>query len=81
MMGYDGTSWGGGLWMLVGLLLVIGVIVLVAWLVTRSSRAGGTTTQGSARSTPSEILTERFARGEITEAEFEQAKKALGPDR
>jgi putative membrane protein len=80
MMGYDGTSWGGGLWMLVGLLLVIGVIVLIVWLVTRS-RAGGTTTQGSARSTPSEILAERFARGEITEAEFEQAKKALGPDR
>jgi Predicted membrane protein (DUF2078). len=80
-MGYDGTGWGGGLWMLGGLLLVIGVIVLVAWLVTRSSRAGGAPTQGSARSTPSEILAERFARGEITEAEFEQAKKALGPDR
>jgi putative membrane protein len=81
MMGYDGTGWGGGLWMLAGLLLVIGVIVLVVWLVTRSSRAGGTPTQGSARTTPSEILAERFARGEITEAEFEQAKKALGPDR
>jgi uncharacterized membrane protein len=29
----------------------------------------------------SQIVAERFARGEITEAEFEQAKMALGPDR
>jgi len=81
MMGWDGAGWGSGFWMLGGLLLVIGVIVLVVWMVTRSSRAGEPPTQGSARSTPSQVLAERFARGEITEQEFEQAKKALGPDR
>jgi putative membrane protein len=81
MMGFDGVGWGGGLWMLGGLLLVIGAVVLVAWLVTRSSRAVGAASQGSSGPTPSQILGERFARGEITTQEFEQAKKALGPDR
>lgn len=81
MMSYDGAGWGGGFWMLGGFLLVIGVIVLVVWMVNRSSRTGETPTQGSARSTPSQILAGRFARGEITEAEFEQAKLAVGPDR
>lgn len=81
MMGFDGVGWGGGLWMLGGLLLVIGVVVLVAWLITRSSRAGGAASQGSSEPTPSQILGERFARGEMTTQEFEQAKKALGPDR
>jgi uncharacterized membrane protein len=28
-----------------------------------------------------EILRERFARGELTAQEFEDAKKVLGPDR
>lgn len=70
MMGY-GYGWGGGLWMLGGLLLLVGFIVLVVWAVTRLPP----------RPTPNEILRERFARGEITEAEFDQARKVLGPDR
>ena len=64
MMGYGWEGWGSGFWMLGGLLLVIG-------------RARETPTQGSSRPTPNEILRERFARGEITEQEFEQARKAL----
>ena len=51
-MGYD---WGGGgswLWMLGGLLLVIGIIVLVVWMVTRTSHAGETPTQGRSGPTP-----------------------------
>jgi putative membrane protein len=81
MMGYDWAGGGGWLWMLGGLLLVIGIIVLVVWVVSRASRAGETPTQGPSGPTPNQILSERFARGEITEQEFEQAKKALGPDR
>ncbi len=81
MMGYDWAGGGGWLWMLGGLLLVIGIIVLVAWAVTRTSRAGETPAQGPSGPTPNQILGERFARGELTEQEFEQAKKALGPDR
>jgi len=80
MMGY-GWAGGGGFWMLGGLLLMIGVIVLVVWAVTRVSRDGPSPTGDSSRPTPNEILRQRFARGEITEQEFEQAKKVLGPDR
>lgn len=81
MMNYDWAGGGGWLWMIGGLLLVIGVIVLVVWMVTRTSRAGETPTQRPSGPAPNEILRERFARGEITEEAFEQAKKALGPDR
>ena len=81
MMGYDVTGWGGGFWMLGGLLLVIGAVILVAWMVARSSRAGDPPALDTSRPTPSQILGERFARGEMTDQEFEQAKKALGPDR
>jgi putative membrane protein len=81
MMGYGWADGGGWLWMLGGLLLVIGIIVLVAWVVTRGPDARETPRQGPSSATPNEILRERFARGDITEQEFEQAKKALGPDR
>jgi putative membrane protein len=79
----DGGWAGGGswLWMLGGLLLVIGAVILVAWMVTRSSRSGDRPAQDASRPTPSQILGERFARGEMTDQEFEQSKKALNPDR
>ena len=79
MMAYGWGGEAGWTWMLVGLLVVIGVILLVAWVATRTSRAGETPTQRSSGPTANQILSERFARGEITEDEFEQAKKALGP--
>ena len=84
MMGYgwDGWGgWGGGFWMLGGLLLMIGVIVVLVWAVMTVSRGGRTSTGDPSRPTPNEILRERFARGEISEQEFEQARKVLGPDR
>jgi len=76
-----GWGGGGGLWMLVGLLLLIALIVLVVWAVTNLTRAGRAATHDSSRPTPNEILRERFARGEMTAQEFEDAKKVLGPDR
>jgi uncharacterized membrane protein len=45
------------------------------------SRSGRAATHDPSRPTPNEILRERFARGEITAQEFEDAKKVLGPDR
>ena len=81
MMDYGWAGWGGGFWMLGGLLLMIGVIVVVVWAVMTVSRSGPTSTGDPTRPTPNEILRERFARGEISEQEFEQARKVLGPDR
>ena len=81
MMGYDVAGGAGGFWMLGGVLLVIGAVILVAWMVTSSSRSGDRPAQDASRPTPSQILGERFARGEMTDQEFEQSKKALGPDR
>jgi putative membrane protein len=64
-----------------GLLLMIGVIVLIVWAISIISRTGNAPTHDPSRPRPNEILRERFARGEISEQEFEQAKKVLGPDR
>ena len=72
---------GGGFWLLVGLLLLIALIVLVVLVATNLSRSGRAATHDPSRPTPNEILRERFARGEITAQEFEDAKKVLGPDR
>ena len=81
-MMYYGTGWGGGgFWLLVGLLLLIALVVLVVWAVTNLSRTGRAATHDPSRPTPNEILRERFARGEITAQQFEDAKKVLGPDR
>ena len=81
MMGYGWDGGGGGFWMFAGFALMIGLIVLIIWAVMRVSSAGQGTARDASRPTPNEILRERFARGEITEQEFEQARKVLGPDR
>jgi putative membrane protein len=82
-MTYFGTGWGGGgggFWMLVGLLLLIALIVLVVWAVMHLTHPGRAAMHDPSRPTPNEILRERFARGEISAQEFEDAKKVLGPD-
>lgn len=79
MIGYGARFGHAGLFLVIGILLVIGLVVLIVWAVSRS-------THGESSSSPDrvdalEILRLRFARGEITEAEFVQAKKALGYER
>jgi putative membrane protein len=81
MMRYGYGSAGGGFWLLIGLLLLIALIVLVVWAVMHVSRSGRAAMHDPSRPTPNEILRERFARGEITAQQFEDAKKVLGPDR
>ena len=83
MMRYNWSGPGDGLWMIGGLLFLIALIVLVVWVVNTLMR-GDRTARGSSadpsRPTPIDILRERFARGEITEEQFEQAKKVLARD-
>ncbi|MHB0869072.1 MAG: SHOCT domain-containing protein [Chloroflexota bacterium] len=75
MMGYGfGSMWGlGGFGMLIGWLVWIGLIVLVVWGVASLFPTRREPGQDSAL----EILKQRFARGEISAAEFQQAKRDL----
>ena len=76
-------GWGmgadGWLWMLGGLVLLIGIVVLVVQ--GMGGFNGPDRRTDIPRQEPIDILRARFARGEITEAEFEQAKRVLGHDR
>ena len=80
MWGY-GTDLGVAGWLgMIGMaVLMIGVIVLIVWLVSRTGVPA--TAQGPAASPmaqdPFELLRTRFARGEITEDEYRAAKKVL----
>jgi plastocyanin len=75
MMGFGGVGYGGAwLWMLAGVLFVVGIVVLVVWAI------------GAAAGRPDEdeaidLLRARFARGEIDATEFEQARQTLGTTR
>ena len=73
--GFDGGAV-GWLWMFGGLLVMVGFVVLIVWAVSAVSR--GSTNREHERPTALDILRERYARGEITQQEFEQAKKTLG---
>jgi hypothetical protein len=66
---------------LIGLLRLIALIVLVVWVVTNLTHPGRAAIHDPSRPTPYEILSERFARGEITAQEFEGVRKVLGPER
>ncbi len=80
MMGYGtglGFGLGGMLWMLGGILLVVGLVVLVVWAVSRATAANHVTGATSVSTDPLDILRARFARGEITEAEYTQAANVL----
>lgn len=79
-MGYAnglGYGLGGTLWMLGCVLLVVGFVVLVVWAVSRAtSRDGGARTTGHGTEAY-DILRARFARGEMSEAEYVQAGNVL----
>ncbi|MDE3077736.1 MAG: SHOCT domain-containing protein [Chloroflexota bacterium] len=72
MMGYGFGAFGGmGLGMFWGVVVWVATIALLVWAVASFSRRRGE------EETPLEVLRRRFARGEITEAEFEQARRRL----
>ena len=69
--GYGLMAGFGGFGMLFGLLVWVVLIALLVWGAGAlfGGRAGG--------ETPEEILRRRYARGEISQAEYEQARQAL----
>ncbi len=71
--GWDHMSgWAGG-WMVVGWLAMIAVIALVAVAIWRAPTAA----PGRGVSRAQQILAERFARGEISKAEYDEARSAI----
>lgn len=79
---WDGSGWWmflGPLWMIVVLgVLIAGVVLLVRWLGGPGS--GATLGGGHGHATGNralDILKERFAKGEIDKAEFEERRKLL----
>ncbi len=78
MMGWDGGWFGGG-----PVMMVIWVALLVAVVVLLMRTLGGPSRDTGARHAPPgktalDILKERFARGEIDKAEFEEKRRVLG---
>ena len=70
-----GPGWemsaGGWIWMGVWVL----ALIVMVWFLTRSPQSSQPTQDAR------EILRARFARGEISQAEYEQATRVLYPDR
>jgi len=84
MMGYGtgfGFGFGGLLWLLGCLLLIVGLVVLVAWAVSRATTQDRAAKPPVERTEALEVLRARFARGEINEAEYTQAANVLRSDR
>lgn len=80
MMGYyGGFGLLGGLGMGIGMILWIVLIAVVIWAAISFFSSGANGANGARRAdeSPLEILKRRYARGEISEAEFEQARANL----
>ena len=83
MMGFGygaGFGLGGFFWVLGCVLLVVGVVALVAWAVSRTTSHDRPGTAPE-RTDALDILRARFARGEMSEAEYTQAANVLRADR
>lgn len=80
---WNGDGWGSmGSWGWTGMFFMLlfgfAVVALIVWSIA-GSRPGQTPTmsEGPRSDHGLVILRERYARGEITDAEFEQARKTL----
>ena len=68
----NGLGGGAGFWMLAGILVIAGAILVGTWLIVRSSRDARST-----GSTALDILRQRYARGEITKEEFDTTRRTM----
>jgi plastocyanin len=65
-----GAGWTGSVWMLAGLALVVGVVLIVVWVIQRAG--------GGPEDDAMTALRARFARGEVDAAQFEEMRQVLG---
>jgi putative membrane protein len=72
--------WGGGDWWLIGALVMVVCVVMMIRMMSHGGsghgdHGGAGHTEGSSNAV--DILAARFARGEISEEEFQQRKRVL----
>lgn len=68
-------GWIGGIMMILfWVLIVVGLVVLIRFLLAKTGSDGSGSTQSRSAL---DILKERYAKGEIDKAEFEQKKRDL----
>lgn len=79
MMYWYGFGWGGALLMLLSMLLWIAVLALIVWALIRWLAPGAGSIPRAPVSGPSamDILRQRYARGEIDAATFDQMRERL----
>jgi putative membrane protein len=75
MLGGWGMGWFGGIFMMIfWVLVLVGLFFLIKWLIQTTNRSKS---DASSSNNALDILKERFARGEIDAAEFEEKKKVI----
>ena len=74
---WDGDHMGGGWWwvMGVGWLIFLGLLVVLGYVLIRHQTQ--TQGRGQRRSAAEDVLADRFARGEIDEAEYRRRRDVL----
>ena len=70
----SGIEWGMGLGGWAWMVLAVVLVVLVVWVLVAALSGR----ERSATDDAAQILKARFARGEISQAEYEQARRLLG---
>jgi len=75
--------WGGGwgFWWVFPLLMMIAMIAICAFFMSRMFGGHGHSHGGDASGSALRLLSERFARGEISKEEFEEKRTILGGGR
>lgn len=75
--GYMGHGWGGMIFAPLMMIAFIAVAVAIVVLLVRWLGGGRTIAPGSAGKTATDILAERYARGEIDKDEFLERRRVL----
>jgi putative membrane protein len=84
MMWRNHGAWGAGDWLAMSLMMVLFwglLIALIVWLVRSSRDRSAPTASQPGHVGADELLAERFARGEIDEAEFNRSRALLHKSR
>lgn len=80
MMWWNNAGWGSGQWLAMSLMMLLfwgAAISLLVWLLRRGRSTLSTGEHGRTSDHANELLAERFARGEIDEAQFERGRTLL----